>query len=220
MDRKHQLDAPDNDTLKTIEQLDDRSGLTTIYPHAQDQWDGNIMTTEARETKQAKELSAITLSIRKWAVPVGVLAIAPIVSASLLAAVALTYVTEDNASLLLFPMMIITGIWGLVSFAAIKKLYGIFYGHALQATPFFVMLLVLMGLAVQSIYIVTRPIQNGSFIFNTAVISGVALAVSAALSWILLVIWTNRRIAGNVKLGLIGVIAFILLAVATVATIA
>ena len=220
MDRNHQLDAPDNDNLRAINQLDDHSGLTTIYPHAHDQWDGDIMSTEARETKQAKELDNISISIRKWAVPVGVLAIAPIVSASLLAAVALTYVTEDNASLLLFPMMIITGIWGLVSFAAIKKLYGIFYEHALQATPFFVMLLVLMGLAVQSIYIVTRPFQSGSFIFNTAIISGVALVVSVALSWILLVIWTSRRIAGNTKLGLIGVIAFILLAVATVATIA
>ncbi len=220
MDRNHQLDAPDNDNLRAINQLDDHSGLTTIYPHAHDQWDGDIMSTEARETKQAKELDNISISIRKWAVPVGVLAIAPIVSASLLAAVALTYVTEDNASLLLFPMMIITGIWGLVSFAAIKKLYGIFYEHALQATPFFVMLLVLMGLAVQSIYIVTRPFQSGSFIFNTAIISGVALVVSVALSWILLVIWTSRRIAGNTKLGLIGVIAFILLAIATVATIA
>ena len=220
MDRNHQLDAPDNDTLKTIEQLDDRSGLTTIYPHAQDQWDGNIMTTEARETKQAKELADITTSITKWAIPVGFLVIAPIVAGSLLVAVAYTYVTKDNASLLLFPMMLTLAAWALVSFAAVKRLYAIFYEHALRATPFYIMLLVLMGLSVQSIYILTNPLQNASVIYNVMIIGGIALVVSVVLSWILLLLWTSRRIPANTKLGLVGVIAFILLAVATVATIA
>ena len=220
MDRKHQLDAPDNDNLKGISQLDDHSGLTTIYPHAQNQWDGDLMSTEARETKQAKELSAITLSIRKWAIPIGFLAIAPIVAAVLLVSIALTYVTKDNASILLFPMMLIIAAWGIASFAAIKRLYGIFYEHALQATPFFIILLVLMGLSVQSVYVLSSSLQNSSIIYNVAVVSGIALIVSAVLSWILLLLWTSPRIAGNTKLGLIGVIAFILLAIATVATIA
>jgi hypothetical protein len=116
--------------------------------------------------------------------------------------------------------MLIIAAWGIASFAAIKRVYGIFYEHALQATPFFIILLVLMGLSVQSVYILSSSLQNSSLIYNVAVVSGIAFIVSAVLSWILLLLWTSPRIAGNTKLGLIGVIAFILLAIATVATIA
>lgn len=220
MDRKHQLEAPDNDSLKIIEQLDDHSGLTTMYPQAHDQWDGTIMSTTDREVKRDKELAAITNGVTKWAIPIGLLAIAPVVVAALLLSLVFTYINEDNAPILLFPMMLITAIWGIASFFAIKKLYGIFYNHALRATPFLVILLVLMGLSVQGIFMLTRTLQNSSAVNNVLIIGGIALVVSMALSWILLHIWTTKRIAANTKLALIGVVAFILLAIATIATIA
>lgn len=218
MDRKHQLDAPDNESLRGISQLEDHSGLTTLYPQAHNQWDGTLMSSDERESKRDQELSSITSTITRWAVPIGLLAVAPIVSAALLVTIAYTFVNEDNASLLLFPMMLITGVWGIVSLAAIKRLYGIFYAHAIRATPFFIILLVLMGLATQSLIILSASFQSSSLITTVALVCAFALISSVALSWILLHIWTTRRVSGSAKMWLIGGMALGLLALATIAT--
>jgi len=208
MDGKHRLDAPNNESLQDIEQLGDHSDLSTLYFNAHVEWEGKEIISDAeRHARHAKEVLDVTLSIRKWFVVIGLLIPLALVSFVVLLAFATTYITTDNARFALLYVILLTACWLIISFVSLRRVYAIFYAHGIRATPFVVMLIALSGLSAQASYLLTRPLQPGTFLGNTLVVSAGTMLASVVLTGLLLFIWTTPRLSGNGKVGIIGIIA-------------
>lgn len=218
MDRKHKLNAPDNDSLQFIEQVNDHSELSTLYPHAHDQWTGEIMTEEARLKKRDKEHEEITTKIiwKFWLI--GVLAPIPIILAAIITVLAFLYINPEQMATFIVPALIALLVWAGASYFAIRRIFLVFYNHALRAGPFLVTLLVMLGLSVQTIYVLTLPLHNQSPIHAVTLISGIILLWSILLSLLLLWIWVTPYLRGNGKFSLLAILAVILIAVSGIVT--
>lgn len=220
MDKKHRLDAPHNDSLESIEQVGDHSELSALYFNARTEWEGKeIISDEERHARNAKELLAITLSIRKWFAVIGLLTPLPFIILVCIVAFAVTTITTTDSARLALPLVIfLLGSWIAASLASMRKVFGLFYEHALRAAPVVLILLVLDGLAAQASFLLTRPFQVGNFFTNSLVVSGGTLVFSVGISGLLLLIWTSPRLNGNTRIGLIATIAGVLLITILLAT--
>ncbi len=204
MDKNHRLDSPDNESLKTIEQLSDRSGLTTIYPHAHTEWEGvDISTRDQREAERAQEQKRMILSIRRWFIPIGLLIPLPFVLAVLLISVSAEYLRVQNLWIMMVPVFATVGIWLYVSYKALHAVYDIFYAHSIKATPFFIVLASLLVLSINLIHGLTQYSHSTSIIITTGIVSLGIMAVSVILSGLLLLIWTTQRLPSSAKLAII-----------------
>lgn len=214
MDSKHKLDAPHNETLKEIEQLSDRSGLSTIYRSAHEQWEGELVTTAERERRRQHEADVASFGIRKKFWYVGLIAPLPLVLLSAFIGAAFAVVTEDNAPRLVIPALLLFLVWGLVSFSLLKKTFEIFYAHGMRALPFIVTLVIMLGFSLQSIYLLTIPLHSQQLLSAVAIVSTVELLWSIILSYGLILLWTTPRLHSNAKVGIIALFATALLSAA------
>jgi hypothetical protein len=208
MDKDHRMDAPDNDALRTIEQVPDHSELTSLYPHAHDQWEGTeLMSSEEREKKRDREQLNINLSIRRWFFIVGLLIPIPFLLAALMSAVGITYVTEKNLGFALVPIILALGLWFLFSRLAFKKVADVFYEHSIGATPYLVAHIGLLVLGIQATYVAASSFYRDSLIYNTLITSALVMVMSIFLSGVLLVIWTSPLLSSRLKFISVVVIA-------------
>lgn len=207
MDRDHRLDAPDNEALRTIEQLDDRSALTTIYPHAHSAWEGtDLMSAKDREQKRTQEQLKISLAIRKWFAVIGVLVPLPAILLLLAIIGASSFISIKSLIFLLIPIVLGIGLIGFVTYWSIKRIRTIFYSHAVKAAPFIIILVGLIALSIDSTFLMTQPLHNGVIFHDALIISAAVLAVSVILSGILMLIWASPRLTSGAKLGCIGIV--------------
>lgn len=212
MDKDHHLDAPDNESLRTIEQLSDHSELTNIYPHPHDQWEGTeLMSSEEREKKRDREQLNISLSIRRWFFLVGLLIPIPFVLGVLLAVVGITFMRPENFGVLLLPAVIALVVWFIASRLALKKVVSIFYGHAIATPPYFIVHIGLLLLSIQGIYVAASSFYTQSLLYDTVLTSGFVMLMSIFLSAVLLVLWTSPLLSSRLKFTSIGVIAVAIL---------
>ena len=142
MNPKHQLDAPDNDSLRTIEQVQDRSSLSSIYPQAGKQWEGDLVSTEERERRRQEKEDTMSFGIRKLSWKVGLLAPLPFVLLSIFLALSAFGIAKTNIDIMVIPMIIVFIAWVGISFTIFKRIFAIFYQHALRAGPFLLILFV------------------------------------------------------------------------------
>ncbi len=204
MDRNHRLDAPNNDSLQDIEQVADRSGLSTLYFNAHKEWEGKeLLTDEQREAKQTKEQLDILIAIRKQSPLVALLVPTPIVLFIIMLAAAAAYLTPENMRFTMPLALLAVATWGIISFFAVRKAYAIFYKHALQATPFILILVAMLGLSTQVSYLLTEPFHTDTLILNVMIVSAGTYLASIILSTFLLFVWTSPRIKGTAKIGLL-----------------
>lgn len=212
MDRDHRLDAPDNDSLQTIEQIEDRSELTTLYPHSHSEWEGvDLLSREAREEKRNQEQLHINISIRKWFPVIGLLAPIPFILGSILTTLAFTYLRVESMAFLLLPVAFAIVAWFYISYRSVKGIVSIFYAHSIKATPFVLTLLSLIVLGLQGHYVAIEPYYTDSLVYNALLSSGVILLTSIILSGLLIFIWTTRTISAKTKVLCIGFLALIIL---------
>lgn len=212
MDKNHRMDAPDNDALRTIEQVPDHSELTSLYPHAHTQWEGTeLMSPEEREQKRTREQLNINLSIRRWFFIVGLLIPVPFLLATVMSAVGVTYVTEQNIGFALVPIILALGLWFLFSRLAFKKVADVFYGHSIGAVPYLVAHIGLLALGLQATYVAASSFFGSSLIYNTLLTSALVMTMSIFLSGVLLVIWTSPLLSSRLKFGSVVVIALAIL---------
>lgn len=204
MDRKHRLDAPNNESLQDIEQVVDRSGLSTLYFNARKEWEGkDLLSDEQREAKRDKEQLDIILAVRKQFFLVGLLVPTPIVLLVIMVAAAATYLNPENMRFTMPLALLAVATWGISSFFAVRKAYAIFYKHALQATPFILILIAMLGLSTQASYLLTEPFHTDSQLINILIVSAGTYVASVLLSAFLLFVWTSPRIKGSSKIGLL-----------------
>lgn len=205
MDRSHRLDAPDNEALKNIEQVSDHSELSTIYPHAHNQWSGELVTETERDRRHQKTQDTISFGIRKEFAIIGVLIPLPVVFLALLVSAAFLMITEENAALFVIPGIFIFLILAVSIFFIYKKVFKIFYTNALQAGPFIIALLAMLTASASIIYTLTTPIHTENGLISTVVVSLFVLIWSIILCFGLLRIWTTPKLKGNTKAGIIGI---------------
>jgi membrane-associated HD superfamily phosphohydrolase len=207
MDKDHRLDAPDNESLRTIEQLGNHSELSTIYPHAHNQWEGELISKEEREARRAREQVRINVTIRKWFAVIGALVPLPFILGTAFFTLGLTFVRVDNLVYLMLPIVAAVLVWFYISLRSIKRVYAIFYEHSIKATPFIVILLVLLLLSLQAHYMLVLPLYGDSILLNSLLTSAVSLTTSIVLSGILMLIWTSSRLSSSWKFGFVCIIA-------------
>jgi len=212
MDRDHRLDAPDNDTLRNIEQLGDRSELTTIYPHAHKEWEGaELISRDEREKRREEEKLRISLSLRKWFVPIGIFIPLPFVLVTLLSTLTANYINIDKLGFLMLPLLIVMGALIYVSYRTFKFGYKIFYTHGVRAWPFIFILLILLGMSLHGIFLLTEPLHTGEEAIDMLVVAGTVFAFSILYSLILVYIWSSPKLPSGLKVACAGVLALLIL---------
>ena len=207
MDHDHKLAAPNEDELKGIEQIQDRSELSGVYRSAQNQFEGELLSSKERDKAKADELEAITSGIGKYALRIGLYIPYPFVSGILLLVTFYSVVNLNSAIILVGLIILSIGAWLLSSYYAYSAIYKTFYKHALRAGPFLVVSLVSTLMAAQAFYgIVLQYYAIDSLIFNTALVSLLVIMYSIVTSFILLGIWGNSRLGSGVKAAVSGMI--------------
>lgn len=205
MDRDHRLAAPNNDALSGIEQITDRSELTSIYREPGQQFEGELLSAEDRKKAKADELEAITSGLGKHVLSVGILVAYPFVSFALLAVAVYTSLgtmTPETPSvmILVFATVFALSIWLYTSYKAYDTIFKVFYKHALRAGPFLTVMLISLIMASQAIYgIITESFAGQSLLFNVATVSLLTVLYSLVASYILLGIWGNSRLSSGIK---------------------
>lgn len=206
MDKDHRLDAPDEESLRAIEQLDDHSGLTTIYPHAHQEWEGvDIMSRDDREKKLSDEKLRISLSLRKWFVVIGLFIPLPIFVMVVIASVSAQYFNFQQLGLLMLPLLILAGALIYASYRAFRYAYSLFYKHGTWGVPFVTAQLGLLGMSLHATFLLTEPLHTGNTAVDSLIIAGTLMVASIVYSGILVLIWTSPRLASKTKMALVGV---------------
>ncbi len=223
MDKNHEIDAPNNDSLRSVEQLEDHSALSSLYPHKNTDWTGDLVSAEDRATKRDQATLHITTSIRRSSVAIGILAPLPFLLAGLIIATLQVYgmgrstKPEDTS---FYAIVTILGgmIWLALSLYILHKIGEIFYKHALRATPFVLVLLALLSASIQALYVFTLPIHQAQPLMAVGIVGGATLVWSVFLCSALLWLWTAPQLAAHTKFTVIAGLAIVLIAVATTAS--
>lgn len=220
MDKDHRLDAPDNESLRTVEQLEDHSELSAIYPNQQVEWKGlPLLSQQERYAKHDAEQRAITTSLRLRFITVGLLLPLPILLAIIFTSG--FYIISDYISfqaLWSIPAIILAAIWLIIASRAWRSLFQLFYKHAVRSLPIVVILLIELGLASWTLYGIAAPFYTNWVFGNLLGLSIAIFAASIILSGIVIFIWTSYRLPGVVKIGLVAVLTVILAAAAITAS--
>ncbi len=213
MDKDHRLDAPDNETLRTIEQLDDRSELSTLYPNPHKEWEGtDILSTLDRERKRNDAQDRINLTIRRWFPILGILLPLPVVITALTFVFAYRFLSHADKLALLLPVMALVAIVAWLSYRSIKTIYAIFYNHAMGATLFIYTVGWYLICSIPGIFTLLNPALGDDYVINALILCGGFLALSIIYSGIVIYLWSAKKLSGRTKLSIATVIGTILLA--------
>lgn len=205
MDKNHRLDAPDNESLRTIQQLDDHSDLSVLYPNQEIEWkNAPLLSQQERYNKRDAEQRAITTALRVRFVAIGLLTPLPFIAALVFLAAFFTateYISFE--ALQIIPAILTAAIWAWVSVRSWKVLFKLFYKHAVRPLPFIVTLLVELALVGWILYGLITPFYSNWVFGNLLGLSIAVWTVSILLSGFLVFIWTSYRLSAGVKAGLI-----------------
>lgn len=203
MEHHQGIPEPLNSSLDATPQLSDHSELSTLYPTAHAQWEGDILTPEARDAKKKADREAIITSIRGQFLAIGLLLPIPFFTAAAIIAAILAVVTQENAELMVIPGIVGFILWLSVTFISLRTLFRIFYQHALKAGPFIVLQLSLLGISIQGLYLATFPLHELNPIKSILAVGIGMFVLSTVLSFVLLRIWVSPHLTGGAKLALV-----------------
>ena len=204
MEKDHHLDAPDNENLQHIEQLPDRSGLSTMYPGGHNDWEGKeLLSYDERESRRDEAQLRISTSIRRWFWAIGILVPLPFILASALVGYASGNFDSDNIAFLFVPAAIAIAATGYITYRSFRFLHSVFYKHAMRAMPFVITLTVLVGLSVYGLLLATQNLHTGVLVQDILVIGSATILTSMMYSGILLLVWTSQTLNSLAKVGVI-----------------
>lgn len=205
------MDAPDNESLRTIEQVSDHSELSAIYRRPGTQWDGEIVSAEERERRRKHHEETMSFGIRSKFWVVGILAPLPIIIFALLGSAALAYITEKNVSYFIIPGLIVFSLFIAFTISAIRKVFDLFYKNALRAGPFLFVLFTVLLLSIQILYILATPLHHQEILRAITYVGLAELVWSTVICSVLLILWTTPKISGGGKFGIFALLAIALL---------
>ena len=212
MDKDHRLDAPDNESLRGIEQINDHSELTTIYPHAHLEWEKDeLISRNEREKRRDDERLRVSLSLRKWFLAIGILIPLPILFMGFLVSVAPETFNLDKLKFMALPVLIVTGFLIFLTYRGFKYGYKIFYTHGTKPVPFILALFGLLALSTNAVFLLTEPLHTGHYAVDSLIIDGGLLVASILYSLALVFIWSSPRLTSGAKLAYVGIMALVIL---------
>lgn len=203
MDRSHKLDAPNNDALRTIEQVQDRTGLSSIYRQAHDQWSGELVSKDERDARQKHHQETLSFGIRKHFATISLLLLLPLVSFAIAASFALVHLNDDNVALYVIPAVFGFLVWAGLTILAFKKANRLFYDNALSIGGFMFVLYLLLVLQLPLLIESLAPLHTGDLVLATAYTSAAVLLISLVASGLMVFLWTTPKIHGAVKVGIL-----------------
>ncbi|MES2630993.1 MAG: hypothetical protein V4611_03475 [Patescibacteria group bacterium] len=207
MDRNHKLDAPNNEELRIIDQIEDKSGAATVYRNPKPQFHGEILSAEQRQKVKDDELASITNDLWKSSLKIGLYVPYPFVGGALLAAILNSSVDMVSAGIMIGLLIVVTGFWLYTSYVAYARIFKIFYKHALRAGPFIFVMLPSVLLASQAFYAYTAAnIAGQSIVFNVAAVSLLVVLYSILTTFIVLLVWSHSKIKGIFKAAVAGLV--------------
>ncbi|MFZ1301084.1 MAG: hypothetical protein WAQ27_00680 [Candidatus Microsaccharimonas sp.] len=199
MDSSHKLDAPNNDELQAIEQLEDRSGLSTLYREPGEQFEGEIMSAEERARVKDKEITQITSSISWSSLKIGLYVPLPLIS-GLLLAITLYSLTWLDKFIFIGTVFVVGATWLGLSYSAYASIFRIFYKHALRAGPFLFVMLTSVLMVSQAAYsTVLEDFAGQSLLFNIALVSIMVIVYSIIATFIILLAWGSPTVKSGIK---------------------
>lgn len=224
MKKKHYIEAPTgSENLQNIEQLNDHSELSVMYPNKKVEWAGKELLSDSdRSKKRDAEYEQITTSAWRKFFKIGLLVPTPYVLLLALLYLSSLTVTIETIPKQIIPIFFAACLWGGLSFFAIKKISSLLYSHALQATPIYLTVLTFTALVILPIYklatLVVKPPTVSSAAFDPPVIIiylataiGVYLAC-IVFSFIVLKTWTTPNLNNKARLAVLITVGLGLLA--------
>lgn len=200
MNEKHILDAPDSSNLIGIEQLSDHSELSSLYPNPHASWEGKpLLGVAERRQQRDRAQDMLTLSLRRWTLVIGFLTPIPIALLVLIIVTGASIVTKETAMPTFMASIVALGLWAYLSSMVMRVIYGIFYNHTLNASPFLMIYLLFIAMCVQIAYVITLPVQSSSMVSNTLLLSGAGLIASIGLAALLVPIWSSVRLSNRAR---------------------
>jgi hypothetical protein len=197
------IQAPNEDELREIRQIEDRSAMTGIYFEPQKQYEGEVILSQEERSKAIEEkTAAASKGIWKSFLRIGLFIPYPLVIGASIAAALYTFAKELNPLLFLGICILSLGVWGVTSYFAYSAIFKVFYKHGLRAGPFLLVMLISVLLASQAAYGLVAVMFVGAelpLLFNTTLISIVLLIYSIIMSGILLAVWGNPKLKSLAK---------------------
>lgn len=213
----HHLQSPNETTLEAIEQLQDRSQLTTLYPRAKRQWSGDLLSSDERDTRRSAHLEEISRSIRKHFFSIGLLIPLPIFLFVLFVVVGQQFITNDKkAVLFILPFIVVLLLIAWLSVVSLKKVRQIFYDHSIAIGPFYLTLILLLLPAGVASYLLTVALHSSQIIPATAIVGFIEIVLSVMFTFFLLFIWTTPKLSGRSKMSVILAFGGLLMIVAAI----
>ncbi|HWT39917.1 MAG TPA: hypothetical protein VN081_01405, partial [Dongiaceae bacterium] len=201
MQHNQPLQSSNEESLSTVSQLNNHDELSALYPEAQKQWNGVIMSAEEREKKRDAELMAITTSIQRQYLLIGLLAPLPFVVISIVAATATIVIPNVKAlGFFLLPLLVVFGglLW--VMWFAFRKVLYLFYNHAVKAGPFLVTLFTFLCFVTPIAFRVSVGVHHSAFLPATLLVGGIDLVASIIICFMLLRIWTTPSLVARQRM--------------------
>lgn len=198
----HQLEAPNEEELKAIQQIENRSELSSLYFKPGEQNQGPILSPEERVKAKEEEVAAKSKGIWQSFLKIGLYIPYPLVIAASIAAALYTFASSLNGLVFLGLIILSVGVWGLTSYFAYAAIFKVFYKHGLRAGPFMITMLISVLLAAQAAYGLVAQMFVGAelpLLFNTTLVSIIVLIYSIIASGILLSVWGNPKLKSSVK---------------------
>ena len=201
MDKNHQLNAPHNEELQAIHQLDDRSTVAASYPHARDQWDGDLTSKEEREAKRNSAQEKLHSRIRAWFPLVGALIPLPfIIMATFIALGSVTLDVAELGTFVIVPVAVAGGLFVWLTYECWRRVAHIFYNHSIKAMPYVIAHMLLMAAGGYQLFIFSQQFHHYGTVLNTLISGGIIIAASVIVAGPLLTLWSSARLGGGTKL--------------------
>lgn len=211
MDGSHKLDAPNDDSLQSIDQLNNHNELTTLYPHAKEQWTGEVVSRDVREYNQQERQDTLSFGIRNYFLTVGLLIPLPFIALIVTLTAALVYVNDDNVKLFVVPGIFVFFILLGIAYGSFRKLSNLFYMNALRALPYSIITLGMLAIIVFMLYHATSSIHDYQLLPAVAIVSALTIIVSIVLNFFFLRLWTTPAISGALKILILMTLALVLI---------
>lgn len=212
MDSSHKLDAPNEDGLQNIDQLNNHAELTTLYPHAKEQWTGEVVSRDVREYKQQEHQDTLSFGIRQYFLTVGLLIPLPFIATIVALTAALVYVNQTNVTMFVIPGIFVFFLLLGIAIGSFRKLSTLFYMNALRALPYSVIMLGMLSIIVFMLYHATSSIHDYQLLPAVAIVSASTIIVSIVLNFFFLRLWTTPVLSGALKILIMVTLALVLIA--------
>lgn len=200
MDHERTSLKPDHEDLASVEQLQDRSELSNIYPNPTALNDGELVSKEERDHRKEEQLLAISSDAPRSTIPIIFFFLSPLLVAAIFIYGFSLLLEPETVGLFLPAIVIAIGTTLLISWFFYKQFAAALYSHTIQIGPF---VGILIGYLIPTAYLSTQlGIALGQPVgepVQFAIALGILTVISLVLTWLLLVVWTKPKLSSRLR---------------------